>query len=443
MAPAIVTLKLAQLLYNVVFIGITALGAPFFILTLIRPKRRVTVRHRLGGLDCCVKQSGGMPSMQPIWIHALSVGEVLSAEPLVLRVLEHLATHPVVISVSTQTGMETARRLFDDKVQKIFYYPYDFTFSVRQVVDRVDPLLVVVVETDIWPNFLFHLKRRGVPVLWVNARISSATFKGYRILGRFARIVLDTFFRIGAQSNQDADRLAVLQLPEDKVMLTGNVKFDQEGCVAPEEVDRRIRMDLKIDPDRQILVAGSTHAGEEALFLSCFAELKLQFKKLSILLAPRDPLRAESITKLCSAKGLTFGYISDLNTSVASCDVWIVNAIGLLRQLYAIADIAVVGGSFVAQGGHNPLEPAAYAKPILFGPDMSDFSAVAQLLLRNYAAMQIQSEDLEGTIAGLLNDASHRQRMGAQALKVFNVNKGAVDKTLTMIEHALLHTDNQ
>lgn len=427
-----------QLVYNILFVGTGFFWLPVFMLTLIHPKRRATLRQRLGCSGRAATTKAIVPfSKRPIWIHALSVGEVLSAEPLVKRVLQHLSTHPVVISVSTRTGMEMAHRLFDSQVQRIIYYPYDFILSVKQVIDRVDPQTVVIVETDIWPNFLFHLHQRGVPVLWANARISDATLKGYRKLGRFARTLLNTFCRIGAQSQLDTERLAVLQLPQDKVVLTGNIKFDQEACAAPAEFERQQRAALGLDPDRRVLVAGSTHAGEEAPLISSFMELKQQFNKLIMILAPRDPLRADSVANLCRGKGLSVGFLSSLTTPVFANDVWIVNALGLLRQLYAIADIAVVGGSFVAQGGHNPLEPAVYAKPLLFGQDMRDFNNMAQLLVKNKAAIQIESSKLCVTIAGLLKDAQLRQYMGAQALKVFNSNQGAVDKTMTMIKHAL------
>lgn len=173
------------------------------------------------------------------------------------------------------------------------------------------------------------------------------------------------------------------------------------------------------------------------MLISSFAELKTQFSKLIMVLAPRDPLRADSVAKLCRGKDLTVGFLSSLSTSADANDIWIVNTIGLLRRLYAIADIAVVGGSFVAQGGHNPLEPAVYGKPLVFGPDMSDFNTVAQLLVKSKAALQIESSDLRVTIAGLLQDAQRRQQMGAQALKVFNVNQGAVNKSVAMIKHAL------
>lgn len=437
MAASKGTVKMMQVAYNILFMGTAVLWLPFFMLTLLHPKRRATIRHRLGWMAGTTPKAVDSLPKRPIWIHALSVGEVLSAEPLVKSVLQHLSTHPVVFSVSTRTGMEMARRLFEGHVQQIIYYPYDFIFSVRRIVESVDPHLVVIVETDIWPNFLFHLKQRGVPVLWVNARISRATLKGYRALGRFARTLLDTFFRIGAQSNLDVDRLTVLKLPQDKVMLTGNMKFDQETCPEPGEVDRQLRTQLGIHPDQMVLVAGSTHAGEETVLISSFAELKTQFSKLIMVLAPRDPLRAESIAKLCRGKDLTVGFLSSLSTSADANDIWIVNTIGLLRRLYAIADIAVVGGSFVAQGGHNPLEPAVYGKPLLFGPDMSDFNTVAQLLVTSKAALQIESSDLYAAMAGLLQDAQRRQHMGAQALKVFNVNQGAVDKSVAIINHAL------
>ncbi len=431
--------EIMQLLYNAIMVSGTAAGLPVLMASLLRPKRRATMLYRLGWKCDRIKSDLAAETKKPIWIHALSVGEVISAEPLVERLHQKLPEHPLVFSTSTQTGMATAQRLYGGMVQSIFYYPYDYLFAVHRITRMVDPRLVVIVETDLWPNFLFHLKKKGVPAVWVNARISANTYKGYRLLGDFARSVIDTFAQIGAQSNMDADRLAFLELPADKVELTGNVKFDQTGCGDPVVFGRQLRKDLGIEPAQPVLVFGSTHPGEEEAALGLFLQLKQQHTDLVLILAPRDPGRADSVAKLFREKKVSVKFLSSLKVEAGSvfCDVRIVNTIGLLRDLYAVADIAFVGGSLVSQGGHNPLEPAAFGKPVLFGSDMSDFSSVARLLLRNYAAVQTDADGLYTVVAGLLKDAPLREQMGRQALKVFNVNKGAVDKTMAAIENAL------
>lgn len=420
--------------YNLLWVLGGLIGWPFFLMTLVQPKRRATFLYRLAWRTGVPSADGrGHP---PIWIHALSVGEVASAEPIIDRLRRCLPHQPLVFSTSTQTGMQTARRLFTGKVQSIFYYPYDLIFSVERVMHRVRPALVLIVETDIWPNFLFSLKRRGVPALLVNARLSNGSFRGYRLFGGFSRKVLGAFAGIGAQSDADASRFVCLGACAAKVVVTGNVKFDQKSSDAPVAEGRDLRVLMGINAGRAVLLLGSTHPGEETEGLGVFLRLKERLRDPLLIVVPRDPGRAAAIEKLVRARGLSVRLLSALAYDAAHdrCDVLVVNTIGLLRRLYAVADVTFVGGSLVRGGGHNPLEAAAYGKPILFGPDMSDFSAIADRLLHAGAAIRVHnSSEWHRTAAALLAAPGLRERMGRQALRVFESNKGAVDKTMRMI----------
>ncbi|MDA8137049.1 MAG: 3-deoxy-D-manno-octulosonic acid transferase [Desulfobacteraceae bacterium] len=410
-------------------------------MNLLRPKRRETFLHRLGWtITKQVPPTSSIGSQRPVWIHALSVGEILSAEPLVNALSKALPGLPLVVSASTLTGMQTAQRLFAGKVQSLFYFPYDLIFSVRHIAKEVNPRLVVIVETDIWPNFLRHFRHKRVPVMWVNARLSISTVRGYRLLGGFSKKVLNYFTAVGAQSQLDADRLFSLGLHAEKIHLTGNVKFDQPGTDAPVQEGNELRRLMGIDARRRIIILGSTHAGEEEIGLAVYADLKKKFSDLLLIVAPRDPGRADAVIALARAMGLKPSALSALSYDEKNglIDILVVNTIGLLRRLYSIADIAIVGGSLVKEGGHNPLEPAAYAKPILFGSDMSDFAAVAELLEQGGGAKRVDGKlQLYQETETLLVDSAGRSLMGGCALKVFQSNKGAVEKTVALITKAL------
>jgi 3-deoxy-D-manno-octulosonic-acid transferase len=423
--------------YNLVLLFAASIGLPYLMMTLIQPKRRATFLHRLGwaaGREN-LPHSYGQES-RPIWVHALSVGEVLSAEPIVDQLAAKFPNQPLVFSVSTHTGMNTAHRLLAGKVAAIFYYPYDLYFSVQSIAKHVRPKLVVIVETDIWPNFQLYMQRRGVPVLLVNARLSIGSFRGYGLLKSFSRKVMASFKYIGAQTESDAERFIRVGAPPEKIVVTGNVKFAQKGSNAPLSKQKNLRTDLGVASHRPIIIMGSTHRREESIGLEVFKRLKQRFEDLLLIVAPRDPGRADSIGRQLREHGLAVHFLPALTFDKANnrCDALVVNTIGILRRLYAIADVAFIGGSLVPEGGHNPLEPAAFGKPIVFGPDMSDFAEVAQKLTAAGGAIRVRDgQQLYDAISGLLSDEMRCRQVGRHALGVFRANQGALDKTMEII----------
>ncbi len=425
------------LIYNLTSLAAGMIGLPFLMMTLVKPKRRSTVLQRMG-----LSRSKLLSPIKgrPVWIHALSVGEVISAEPIVEKMLSVLHDRPLVLSASTLTGYETAQRLFANKVASIFYYPYDIIFSVRRAIGVINPIFMVIVETDIWPNFMYCLKRRNIPALLVNGRMSTRSLKGYRMLGTTFRNALEGFDVIAAQSDLDAMRFRRLGMETEKVVVTGNVKFDQQSDTLSRESGESLRLTLGISPDCRVILFGSTHQGEEEIIIDAIVALKGSQVHLLAVIVPRDPGRSDRVAKMVQIKGLKSSFLSSLSPlqKHQGGDVWIVNTIGILRKLYSVADIAFIGGSLVKEGGHNPIEAAAAGKPILFGSDMSDFLEAAQILESRGAANRVNdSGDMRSGIYRLLTDDSLRRRMGRNAYSVFRENQGAVDKTMTLISRLI------
>ncbi|MEE8431013.1 MAG: 3-deoxy-D-manno-octulosonic acid transferase [Candidatus Desulfatibia sp.] len=428
-------------LYNILFLIVIILGFPLILpIVLISDKRRKTVLQRLGvqkvvkatrlNRSCCLEK-------KPIWVHALSVGEVLSAEPLVAGIINHFKNRKIFVSASTKTGFEIANERFKDTVDAVFFYPYDLALSVKHMAVKIDPAFVVIVESDIWPNFLFEMKKRNVPVVLVNARLSQRSFRGYKRLAVFSKPVFLSFAGICTQSMEDAERFRALGIPLGRITVTGNIKFEQAGQSLPASEIKKLRRSIHIQPSQKVILAGSTHKGEEAILLEVFTKMKKEFSELLLIVAPRDPERAGSVQRIFESAGfytVLMGVLDKIAPD-STFDVIVVDVIGVLKKLYALADVAFVGGSLVDCGGHNPLEPAVFCKPVMFGHDMSDFAEISNMLVAAGGAFRVQdAESLYKTVSMLLRDHQKAQEMGKNAFKVFNDNKGAVDKTLKVIE---------
>ncbi|MCD6185349.1 MAG: 3-deoxy-D-manno-octulosonic acid transferase [Deltaproteobacteria bacterium] len=391
-------------------------------------------------LSCFKRNKLHEIKQQTLWIHALSVGEVLSSVPLVKSLAQDISNKRIVFSVSTKTGYEIACKLLPETVDSIFFFPYDLCFSVKLIAKKIDPSIVVIVESDIWPNFLFEMKNRNIPVLLVNARLSDRSFKGYKRFSFFVKKILSVFDKICAQSKQDAERYLIIGVPPEKLTITGNIKFDQDDIEFSEVETSALKSSMRIHPERKILLAGSTHNGEESLILEAFKKLKKHLQSLVLIIAPRDPKRAASVCEIYKSAGYTaiqLKNIAEVNPDQES-DVVIIDIIGILKKLYSIADAAFIGGSLVKRGGHNPLEPAAFAKPIIFGPDMSNFAEISGMLSDAKAAKQVfDAEEFYEAALTLLEDEKAAVKMGKNAYEVFCDNKGAVDKTVDEIVRCL------
>jgi 3-deoxy-D-manno-octulosonic-acid transferase len=431
-------------LYNILMAVLLVFGLPVVLPYLaLSAKRRPILLRRLGIVRPRPIPHRGAESKKPIWIHALSVGEVLASVPLITALRLDDDDRSIVFSVSTRTGHDIAREKLGALVDAVFFFPFDLPFAVKRVAACIRPAMVIMIETDIWPNFLFDMKRRGVPVTLANAKLSRRSFSGYRRIAPFFREVFSCFTALCCQSVADADRFRRLGLPEDLLSVTGNIKFDQTEMPLPVSEVADLRNLLGIGRRQWVWIAGSTHEGEETVIQQAFGRIKKENPHLMLVVAPRNPERAGSVSRIFSAAGFDTVALSALGgrASQKQADVIVIDTLGLLKNLYALADVALVGGSLIrirGIGGHNPLEPAAFAKPILFGPHMHNFREIAAMLTAAGGAIQvINAHTLGVTVNDLLADRDRAQHMGQNARRVFDTNKGAVARTMAVITDQL------
>lgn len=376
-----------------------------------------------------------------IWVHALSVGETLSAVAMVKKLAADNPSRGLIFTVSTKTGHDIAQKQIKPFVDAVRYFPYDFFFSVTRAIDVINPRHVIMVETDLWPNFLFELKRRNIPVFLVNARLSKRSFDGYRRLAGFMGAMLNIFSSIYTQSDKDTLRFKHLGGIKERIHTMGNFKFDQERVIVSENEITAFKKKMGITKDRKIIVAGSTHEGEEEVLCGALTRLVKTWPALSLVLVPRDPVRADGICRMFSNAGFLTLKMSDAEKSAAYSsitDVLVVDTIGMLRKLYAVADIAFVGGSLVKKGGQNPLEAACQAKPVLFGPHMDDFEEISHFLVKDGGAMVVHDlSEIVSAIEVLFANTARAILMGENAMLIHNAHTGAVEKTLDAISKTL------
>ncbi|MFO7685761.1 MAG: 3-deoxy-D-manno-octulosonic acid transferase [Desulfobacterales bacterium] len=419
-----------------VLISVLPLALPYIILSV---KRRRVILQRLGLVRPAVDFRSSQPAAKPIWVHALSVGEVLAAIPLARALAQRYAERPIVFSASTLSGHEMARQKLGDTVAAVFFFPYDLPLAVKRAAARIDPGLVVIVETDIWPYFLFEMQRREVAVVLANAKLSDRSFAGYRRVAAFSRVLFGMLTRICCQTGEDAERFRRLGAPGDRIEVTGNIKFDQAEDPPETEATTFLQTVLKAEPQRPVWVVGSTHAGEEDIIRKAFSEIKKERPNLVVIVAPRNPARAAAVCRLFGNAGFGTVAVSALNgwNPWRRIDVVVIDSLGILKHLYALADIALVGGSLVdirGIGGHNPLEPAAFAKAVLFGPHMKNFKEIARLLLDADGAVEVtDARSIANSLRELLMNRELANRMGRNAYAVFISNKGAVKNTVEAV----------
>jgi 3-deoxy-D-manno-octulosonic-acid transferase len=425
-------------IYNVLMlVGLCLLCPVWPVLLVHREKHRRLFFNRLfmHSIDVAAIAAEPDDRSERIWVHALSVGEVLSAEPLVKALAQRYGSGNLVFTASTQTGFTLASRVISPYVSALRHFPYDTILSVKRSVGIIRPRKVVIVETDIWPNFLFHLHQRRIPVYLVNARLSDRSFRGYRRLGFLMMPLLSVFDAICVQSESDRLRFRQLGVADEKLAAVGNIKFDQAPVsVARSELDRLARR-LNLASDAPIWVAGSTHDGEEEMVSAAFRRLQASGIDAAMIVAPRDPTRAKAVCTIFKRSGIDARTLSQIQRHPKAVQqVVVIDRIGVLRRLYALADVAFVGGSLVKAGGHNPLEPAAVGKPILFGPHTEDFRWICQTLEHAGGAIRVSDSDqLAEKVCGLLKNPRHRNQIGRRAFEVFGKHQGAVERTLTVL----------
>jgi len=419
-------------LYGLAIIFYALLLAPRFLYHIIRyGKYTGTLAERWGWLPDAINP-GGLPS---IWIQAVSVGEVLASGTLIQGLRDRYPDHPIWLSTTTQTGRVVATSL--EGVDGLFYFPFDLTLAVTRVLDRVRPHLFVMVDTELWPNLLRHCRLRGVKTVLVNGRISDRSYPRYRFVRPFFRRVLAGIDRYCVQSEESGRRLIALGAPRARVTVTGNLKFDNlsipdsRSHCSHKEVLRAFR----VSEGRTVVIAASTHPGEEVAVLDAFDCVRRIDSTALLLLAPRHPERSGVVMEL--ATGLEFETVRRSELTVdreSSVAVVVLDTVGELVTLFQIATVVFLGGSLVPAGGHNVLEPGAWGKPIVFGPHMENFAEIAELFLAERAAIQIRSADaLPSVLLTLLGDPVQRAELGGAARTLVKVNRGATDRSLAVM----------
>lgn len=384
---------------------------------LLKRKRRATLLPRLGFQPfprTAPSQAGRGPGRETVlWVHALSVGEVLSAVPLIREIYGRIRPAKLYVSASTQSGCETARDKLEGSLDGLFYFPLDLLFAVRRCFARVEPSMVVLVETDIWPGFMAELRRQAIPSFLINGRVSPTSFKRYGQAKRLFSPALNSFTRVYPQSANDAESFRALGVRKEKLADPGNLKFDAAKMTGAAAKAEQLRSKLAIREGEKVLVAGSTHEGEEVILRAMFARLRRSMPGLKLVVAPRHPHRADEVRRVFLEDPFQVVLYSSLPGE--RFDVVVVDEFGVLSALYGVGDLAYVGGSLVPKGGQNPVEPAAAGKPVLFGPDMSDFPDIAGLMLREGGAIQVESEErLTAEASRLLSDGALSERLGAK-----------------------------
>ncbi|MGB5261161.1 MAG: lipid IV(A) 3-deoxy-D-manno-octulosonic acid transferase [Gammaproteobacteria bacterium] len=370
-----------------------------------------------------------------VWIHAVSVGEIRAAEPVIRALLDRYPAYSILVTTVTPTGSAHVTSMFGDDIAHI-YAPYDLPGAVARFYDRVKPRLAIVMETELWPNLFHCCHRHDIPLLLVNARLSESSERGYRHIRQLVAQTLANVSWIAAQSEHDAQRFVRLGADPDRVIVSGNLKFVQR--MPPSLIERAqvLRRDWGVE--RPVLVAASTHEGEDALLLDAFREVRRELADCLLVLVPRHPERFDSVADLCRKRGHSVVMRSERKPCSADTDVFVGDSMGELPQFYAAADVAFVGGSLVHHGGHNLLEPAALGIPILTGPHTFNFTEICSLLVAAGACEQVDSPaDLSKAVIRLLRDANLRHEIGKRGLRVVEKNRGALETVMDMIDRQL------
>ena len=428
---------MTHLLYEIVFWFAALFFIPYHYVRSVRRKRPAAFAERFGLLS-----SGEIAAVEgngPIWVHAVSVGETIAAKLLIRALRERFPGRRIVISNVTETGRSVALNIAEADL--CIYFPFDFGFAVRRVLTSVQPSVILIVETEIWPNFLRTARRLGIPAVMVNGRISDRSFARYLCLRWFFRTILTDFSWFCMQTSEDVRRIVSMGAPPDRVGITRNLKYDIPVAYLPTEKKEEIRRDFSLPADLPLFSAGSTHQGEEEEVVAAYKQLLDSGKECLLILVPRHPERAGQVAELLRREKLPFTLRTGLNgrtSPFSPGDVLLVDTVGELMQFYAVSDVVFVGGSLVPTGGHNILEPASLRVPVLFGPHMSNFRESAELILSCGGGVQVYDGiELAAVLARLLDDPAERQVMGENGAGLLEKNSGSTGLHLEIVERFL------
>src|SRR6266568_3135927 len=419
------------LIYSVLLAAVLLLGIPYWVFQMVRQgKYRKGLSERLGIVPPRIRNSA-QPS---IWVHAVSVGEVLAVSELVRGLRAEFPEHRVVVSTTTDTGQKLAAARFG--AENVFYFPLDFAVFIRHYVSALRPELVVVAETEFWPNFLRIARESGARIAVVNARISDRSLSGYRRWRKLLRPVLQKIDLFLAQTAEDARRLAEIGAAPPRISVGGNLKFDISAPPAP-AILGQLQTVLSESGAGPILVCGSTVDGEESLLVQAFKAVLATYPATVMLLAPRHPERFGEVAQTLEQLQVNFWKRTKWNGAPLSGGVLLVDSIGELSSLYGLADLAFVGGSLVPRGGHSIIEPAQHGVAILVGPHTENFRDIVTLFQNRNAVRIVAPSELASAFLELLGNDSERQALGSRAIETLTSQRGATPLTLQKLKTLL------
>ncbi len=424
-----------SLVYDLIFFIFALFSIPKFLVRLNQAddaKQLSRQRWGLFGPDELAKFSG----KKILWLHAVSVGEVNAAREWIQLFLREYSEWTVALSTTTPTGQLLAASLASNRII-VFYAPFDLSFVVKRTLDAINPKVIILMETEIWPNLIRRAHRSGIPIGIINGRISPRSFGRYQFISPLLRPILGKLSFCLVQTDRDYNYFKQLGMPFEKIVSTGNMKFDLNGQSMSETCSRP----KGFAAEDLIYVGGSTHWDEEIVLLSVFRRLKMTFQNLKLILAPRHPERLPKVEDAIKQSGFSYRLFSETGVHSNPYDVLLVDRMGVLASLYQIADVVFVGGSFAKRGGQNPIEAARFKKPILHGPNVSNFYEVYRVLdEQNAAVLTVSEDELYQQSKKLLERPELRTEMGVQAQTCIQSMKGATAKTLDYLSREVLRS---
>lgn len=423
-----------HLLYNIIFTLFLILYIPYlFLQNLLRKRPQKQLMERLGGFP-------DLTSKTVVWVHAASVGEVLCSLPLIRRIKRELPLEEIILTTMTPMGNETAKKLIPE-ADHILFFPMDHPFIIRRAIRKISPRLLLLAETELWPTLLRLCGRKKIPVVLFNGRISEKSFRGYLFLKSFFKRCLNNISFFLMQTEEDRNRILDIGAPPEKTEVTGNIKFDQVFPSQTGEAITGLSASLGLKGEETVLIAGSTHPGEEEIFARLFKELKKIDPSLMLILAPRHLDRLEEVEKVLRSEGLSWRRRTSpsLQDRSETSGVILLDTMGELMRIYNLGTLIFIGGSLVPIGGHNPLEPLFFKKCVLFGPYMFNFQEISRrLVLEGGAVLVKDKEELSFQLRRLLSRAKERNEIGEKGYRFIQKHRGATERIFEKIKPFLI-----
>lgn len=410
------------MLYNFISTFLFILILPFwYLISLACPKLGYGFKQKLGyGIKQVEKKS--------IVFYGVSVGEVIALKNLINKTKETFPDYAIVVATGTKTGQETAHKNFKDIADCITYFPFDFYCCIKRFQKKTNPAVVIIAETELWPNFASYTNKSNIPLYIVNGRMSDRTYNSYKKLSFFFKGILKNYTKILTQSESDNQKLLSIGAPIDTTVVMGNLKFD----INSNKINDTL---IEKTPNDRIIIAGSTHAGEDEIILSAY--LKNRADNVKLLIAPRHPERNERVYELCKQTGLQVGRRSAKDSFINN-DIILLDTLGELGKMYSICEFAFIGGSFNKTGGHNPLEAVIYNKPVITGPSIHNFKDIYAIITRTSAGTIVKTEqELSQQIKTLLSNNKYYEKAVSDCKLVFEQNRGATDFVINELKNLL------